>query len=160
MPSEISTNNYTFGINDFGSNSLCAFFSLIFGVNQYVVLHLFGIFNFLILSIGVSLFTHKLTHDFTSVVFSVSLFVFGLPLVDFISIHAENSSFLFGLGWALMLIYFWKDVGWIQRILSLVSAYLPKTSAQQANFEMMLHFDSKKSQNFGSAQAGGAWGCI
>ncbi len=118
------TNNYTFGINDFGSNSLCAFFSLIFGVNQYVVLHLFGIFNFLILSIGVSLLTHKLTQDFTSVVLSVSLFVFGLPLVDFISNHAENSSFLFGLGWSLMLIYFWKDVGWIHRILSLVSAFL------------------------------------
>jgi len=50
--------------------------------------------------------------------------VFGLPLVDFISNHAENSSFLFGLGWSLMLIYFWKDVGWIQRILSLVSAFL------------------------------------
>ena len=67
------------------------FFSLIFGVNQYVVLHLFGIFNFLILSIGVSLLTHKLSQDFSSVVLSVSLFVFGLPLVDFISNHAENS---------------------------------------------------------------------
>lgn len=118
------TNKYTFGINDFGLNSLCAFFSLIFGTNQYVVLHLFVAFNFLILLIGASLLVHKLTQDFASVVLGISLFVFALPQFNLVTNFTKGSSFLFGLGWSFMLIYFWRDVGWIQRILSLISTFL------------------------------------
>ncbi|MFN3134109.1 MAG: hypothetical protein ACK44H_00905 [Candidatus Kryptonium sp.] len=119
----ILTNNYTFGINDFGANSLCAFLSLIFGTNQYVVLHLFGAFNFLILVIGISLLTHELTKDFISVVLGISLFAFGFLMLNLNLNLFGNSSFLFALGWSLMLVYFWRDVGWVQRILSLISIF-------------------------------------
>ncbi|MEN3039269.1 MAG: hypothetical protein ABDI07_09000, partial [Candidatus Kryptonium sp.] len=50
----ILMNDYKAGLGDFGMNSICAFFSSVFGVNQYTVLHLFGAFNFGLLFLGIS----------------------------------------------------------------------------------------------------------
>jgi len=116
-------NNYGYGIENFGVNSLCAFFSMILGVNQYVVLHLFGAFNFAILIAGVSFLTYKLSNDFFSVILSVSFFSFIVPILNFVSNPIEGSSFLLGLGWLLMVIGFWGDVGIIQKILGLIVAF-------------------------------------
>lgn len=120
----ILTNDYRAGLSDFGMNSLCAFFSSIFGVNQYMVLHLFGAFNFGLLFLGISLLAYKLSKDFISVVLSVSLFVFLFPIVNFVSNPVEGSSFLFGLAWSLIVVVFWSEVSLVQKFIGLGVSFL------------------------------------
>ncbi len=117
-------NNFGSGINDIGLNSICAFLSLIFGVNQHIVLHLFGALNYGFIFIGISLLTYKMTKDFRSVILASSLFAFVFLRFNFVSDHVEGSSFLLGLGWLLMVLYLWKDLNLIQKILSIFVAFL------------------------------------
>ncbi len=117
-------NNFSSGINNVGVNSLCAFLSLLFGVNQYIVLHLFGAFNYGLIFIGISLLAYKLTKNLHSVILASSLFAFVFLRFNFVLNHIEGSSFLMGLGWLLMVIYFWKDLRLLQKILALCVAFL------------------------------------
>lgn len=116
-------NSYGYGIEDFGVNSLSAFFSMIFGVNQYVVLHLFGAFNYMLLIVAISLLSYRLSGDFVSAMLSASFFAFVVPMLNFVSNPVEGSSFLLGLGWLFLLICFWNDVNVIWKILGLIAGF-------------------------------------
>ncbi|CUT02565.1 hypothetical protein [Candidatus Chrysopegis kryptomonas] len=117
-------NNFSSGINNVGMNSICAFLSLIFGVNQHIVLHLFGALNYGLIFVGISLLTYRLTKNLHSVILASSLFAFVFLRFNFVLNHVEGSSFLLGLGWLLMVIYFWKDLRLFQKILALFVAFL------------------------------------
>jgi hypothetical protein len=117
-------NNFKFKVNDIAMNSLCAFFSLIFGINQYTVLHLFGGFNFAVLFVGVSLLTYKLTGEIYSVILSASLFSYLFGRFNFISNSVEGSSLLLGIAWLFFVLNFWKDMKLYEKILSLFVLFL------------------------------------
>ncbi len=117
-------NDFNLRINDIAMNSLCAFFSLIFGINQYTILHLFGGFNFAILFVGVSLLTYKLIREIYSVILSASLFAFLFGQFKFTLNTVEGSSMLLGLAWLLFVISFWKDAKLHEKILSLFVLFL------------------------------------
>lgn len=117
-------NDFKFKINDIAMGSLCAFFSLIFGINQYTVLHLFGGFNFAVLFVGVSLLTYKLTGEIYTVILSASLFSFIFAQFNFISDSVEGSSLLFGIGWIFFVLTFWKDMKWYEKILGFFALFL------------------------------------
>ncbi len=120
----ILLNNYNFEMHSFAISSICAFFSLAFGINQYMVLHLFGAFNFALLFVGISLLTYKLTNDIFSVALSSSLFAYLFGYLGFISNPVEGSSFLLGLGWLFFVLYFWKDEDLTQKFLSFFVLFL------------------------------------
>lgn len=100
------------------------FFSLIFGINQYIILHLFGGFNFAILFVGISLLTYKLTSEIYSVILSVSLFVFLFGQFKFTLNMVEGNSLLLGLAWLLFMVSFWKDMKSYEKLLSLFVLFL------------------------------------
>lgn len=117
-------NNFNSGINDFAMNSICAFFSLIFGINQYVVLHLFGAFNYALLFIGISLLTYRLTEDFFTVILSASLFAYLFGQFNFIQNPVEGSSFLLGLAWSFFVLYLWKEMKLLWKAIGLFALLL------------------------------------
>ncbi len=120
----ILLNDFNLKINGIVMNSLCAFFSLIFGINQYTILHLFGGFNFAILFIGISLLTYKLTGEIFSVILSASLFVFLFGQFKFTLNAVEGNSPLLGVAWLFFTITFWKDAKLYEKILSLIVLFL------------------------------------
>ncbi len=117
-------NDFKFKINDIAMNSLCAFFSLVFGINQYTILHLFGGFNFAVLFIGISLLTYRLTGEIYSVILSASLFSFLFGRFNFILNPVEGSSLLLGISWLFFVLIFWKDMKLYEKILSLFVLFL------------------------------------